>query len=583
MATKKNDPKKKPARKGATPAKKNKAPKAAPETTKVPEPVSPPPVTVAPPDVNAFFDDPTLSMSGYEVHEALKHVLNSTPKPDDTPPLASVLLDGDKLIATDDHTHHTAFLSHPISEGPIKITRASAEALRAMLDGELKSAQQLDAAVTVVWAGLIVRIRGASEPHTFTLDRHDGGGPEPKYLHLAPPALVGLVRVPLEHFRRVAKWKGEGDVQVSLSPEGHQVWFDAMVGATTVCRAVVAATGHNLGIRQPSLPGVSATPKPPPPAPTPPAPEPTEPPAAPPPPAPTVPPLQGLPAGLAWLCVVVGKKDFAVFLRHTLEAADALSACPPWRVLEDAQQVVLGPVPRGAFLDALTARFDVLAVPYTTQPADAPRVYALAVGATPEPVRAALPGVVDAEFEEPEPTGQDGEEPPEVTVWIHEDAWNALTPEQRSDFEEPLAGSGVDWDGTDEYVFARVPRDEVLTTLQGIAEGHGVKLVVSATKPLDPPAGDFVDEDPDAEGDVIRVASDTWATFDADATARLIAPLEMARVVWEDRGAYHVTEPVTPRVAEALATALRELGCVELEGGRRANGGEVRTFTEAGA
>jgi hypothetical protein len=139
-----------------------------------------------------------------------------------------------------------------------------------MLDGELKSAQQLDAAVTVVWAGLIVRIRGASEPHTFTLDRHDGGGPEPKYLHLAPPALVGLVRVPLEHFRRVAKWKGEGDVQVSLSPEGHQVWFDAMVGATTVCRAVVAATGHNLGIRQPSLPGVSATPKPPPQAPTPP-------------------------------------------------------------------------------------------------------------------------------------------------------------------------------------------------------------------------------------------------------------------------------------------------------------------------
>ena len=82
---------------------------------------------------------------------------------------------------------------------------------------------------------------------------------------------------------------------------------------------------------------------------------------------------------------------------------------------------------------------------------------------------------------------------------------------------------------------------------------------------------------------MIRVASDTWATFDADATARLIAPLEMARVVWEDRGAYHVTEPVTPRVAEALATALRELGCVELEGGRRANGGEVRTFTEAGA
>ena len=489
------------AKKGdASPAKNSKKPKApkaaAPETAKVPEPVSPPPVTVAPPDVNAFFDDPTLSMSGYEAHEALKHVLNSTPKPDDTP-LASVLLDGDKLIATDDHTHHTAFLSHPISEGPIKITRASAEALRAMLDGELKSAQQLDAAVTVVWAGLIVRIRGASEPHTFTLDRHDGGGPEPKYLHLAPPALVGLVRVPLEHFRRVAKWKGEGDVQVSLSPEGHQVWFDAMVGATTVCRAVVAATGHNLGIRQPSLPGVSATPKPPPQAPTPPAPGPTEPPAAPAPPSPTVPPLQGLPAGLAWLCVVVPKLAFAKLLRESL---DALSPCPPWRVDEDAQQVVLGPVPRGAFLDALTARFDALAVPYTTQPSDAPRVYTLAEGAASEPVRAALPDVVDAEVVE-------AEAPP---------------------FEDPA---------------------------------------------------------PDVEGDVLRVPVATWEALDADATERLIAPLEMARVIWIEGEAHYVTEPVTPRVAEALVAVLRELGCVELDGGLRPGGGEVRTFAlpKAGA
>jgi len=88
---------------------------------------------------------------------------------------------------------------------------------------------------------------------------------------------------------------------------------------------------------------------------------------------------------------------------------------------------------------------------------------------------------------------------------------------------------------------------------------------------------------PGVAGDVIRVASDTWATFDADATARLIAPLEMARVVWNDSDAQYVTEPVTPRVALALEKVLRELGCVELEGGRRANGGEVRTFTEAGA
>ena len=559
-------------------SKKPKAPEtAAPETTKVPEPVSPPPVTAPAATEGEVMD-------GHTVHEALKHVLNACPKadgPDGNPALAFVLLDRDTLLATDDFAHHKAFLPQPASTGPVKITRASLRGLQKKLDGELKSGAETSTAVTVVWSGLIVEVHGVGETHHVTLQKFDGG-PDPKHLHLAASPVGDGVRVPLDLLRRV-KWKGDRSVLVYTDPATGRVCLDAVAGPDTIYRAVVAATGHNLGIRQPSLPGVSATPKPPPQAPTPPAPGPTEPPAAPAPPSPTVPPLQGLPAGLAWLCVVVGKKDFAVFLRHTLEAADALSACPPWRVLEDAQQVVLGPVPRGAFLDALTARFDVLAVPYTTQPADAPRVYALAVGATPEPVRAALPGVVDAEFEEPEPTGQDGEEPPEVTVWIHEDAWNALTPEQRSDFEEPLAGSGVDWDGTDEYVFARVPRDEVLTTLQGIAEGHGVKLVVSATKPLDPPAGDFVDEDPDAEGDVIRVASDTWATFDADATARLIAPLEMARVVWEDRGAYHVTEPVTPRVAEALATALRELGCVELEGGRRANGGEVRTFTEAGA
>jgi hypothetical protein len=196
--------------------------------------------------------------------------------------------------------------------------------------------------------------------------------------------------------------------------------------------------------------------------------------------------------------VVVGKKDFAVFLRHTLEAADALSACPPWRVLEDAQQVVLGPVPRGAFLDALTARFDALAVPYTTQPSDAPRVYALAVGAT-EPARAALPDVVDAEVVESE----------------------APTP--------------------------------------------------------------FEDSAPGVAGDVLRVTASTWEALDAvHATERLIAPLELARVMWTRGDAHYTTEPVTPRVAEALVTVLRELGCVELDGGLRPGGGEVRTFAMEG-
>ena len=370
MATK-NDSKKTTktakAKKGdAKNSKKPKAPEtAAPETTKVPEPVSPPPVTAPAATEGEVMD-------GHTVHEALKHVLNACPKadgPDGNPALAFVLLDRDTLLATDDFAHHKAFLPQPASTGPVKITRASLRGLQKKLDGELKSGAETSTAVTVVWSGLIVEVHGVGETHHVTLQKFDGG-PDPKHLHLAASPVGDGVRVPLDLLRRV-KWKGDRSVLVYTDPATGRVCLDAVAGPDTIYRAVVAATGHNLGIRQPSLPGVSATPKPPPQAPTPPAP--------------------------------------------------------------------------------------------------------------------------------PSPTGQDGEEPPEVTVWIHEDAWNALTPEQRADFEEPLAGSGVDWDGTDEYVFARVPRDEVLTTLQGIAEGHGVKLVVSATKPLDPPAGDFVDADPDAE------------------------------------------------------------------------------------
>jgi hypothetical protein len=104
-----------------------------------------------------------------------------------------------------------------------------------------------------------------------------------------------------------------------------------------------------------------------------------------------------------------------------------------------------------------------------------------------------------------------------------------------------------------------------------------------ARKGRAPEAPPFEDPAPGVAGDVLRVTASTWEAFDADATERLIAPLELARVVWEDRGAYHVTEPVTPRVALALEKVLRELGCVELEGSRRANGGEVRTFMEGGA
>ena len=100
-----------------------------------------------------------------------------------------------------------------------------------------------------------------------------------------------------------------------------------------------------------------------------------------------------------------------------------------------------------------------------------------------------------------------------------------------------------------------------------------------------PEAPPFEDPAPGVAGDVLRVTATTWEALDADATARLVAPLEMARVIWTRGDAHYVTEPVTPRVAEALVTVLRELGCEELDGGLRPGGGEVRTFAlpKAGA
>ena len=496
------------AKKGdASPAKPTKARKGrAPETPPFEAPEAP---ATAPETAPTGTPSDAETLDGHEVCEALKHVTNACPKadgPDGNPALAFVLVDGTKLIATDDRGHHTAFLSHPVSVGPLKVTRASIRGLLKKLDGELKGGKEESTRITVVWTGLLVEIRGVSETHHYPLKTFDAG-PDAKALHLAASPVGDGVRVPLKLWRKV-QWKGDGSVLVYTDPATGRVCLDAMAGPATIYRATLAAA--SLGVRQPSLPGVAASPKPPPAAPTEPAPGPSEPPSSPAAPSPVVPPLQGLPGGLAWLCVVVPKLAFAKLLRESLDALslafakllreslDALSPCPPWRVDEDAQQVVLGPVPRGAFLDALTARFDALAVPYTTQPADAPRVYTLASGAASEPVRAALPDVVDAEVVE-------AEAPP---------------------FEDPAPG---------------------------------------------------------VEGDVLRVTVATWEALDADATARLVAPLEMARVIWTRGGAYHVTEPVTPRVALALEKVLRELGCVELEGSRRANGGEVRTFMDAGA
>jgi hypothetical protein len=62
----------------------------------------------------------------------------------------------------------------------------------------------------------------------------------------------------------------------------------------------------------------------------------------------------------------------------------------------------------------------------------------------------------------------------------------------------------------------------------------------------------------------------------------IYVPIALARPDALEATAHYTTEPVTPRVAEALVTVLRELGCVELDGGLRPGGGEVRTFAMEG-
>lgn len=73
-----------------------------------------------------------------------------------------------------------------------------------------------------------------------------------------------------------------------------------------------------------------------------------------------------------------------------------------------------------------------------------------------------------------------------VRVWVREEEWDRLKPDARDELEEPLGGVRVDWSGTAGWVWARVARDEVLVTLRGLAEAHGVELVEGEETPAAP-------------------------------------------------------------------------------------------------
>jgi hypothetical protein len=70
-----------------------------------------------------------------------------------------------------------------------------------------------------------------------------------------------------------------------------------------------------------------------------------------------------------------------------------------------------------------------------------------------------------------------------VRVWIAESEWDALTPDDRDDLEHPIGGLTIDWQGTEGWVWSRVARDEVLVTLRGVAEAHGVEIVEGEEQP----------------------------------------------------------------------------------------------------
>lgn len=424
MAAKKNDktkktPKGKAAKKGdATPARKDRAS----------EPPTPPPA--APPPVGHSADEHE-TMSGFAVCEALKNVLNACPKAKDNPALAFVLLDGDKLLATDDYSQHVSFLPRRVSEGPVKVSRASIAGLMKKLDGELKGGVETSTPVVVVWAGLVVEIRGTGEMHHVTLRRHEGG-PEPKYLHLTASPVNGGQRVPLDLFRR-AKWKGDGDVLVYVDPLTQRACFEVMAGPDTVFRATLAASGCNLGIKQPSLPGVHTAPVAPTPAPA----------------APTDAVLEQDPLGL-------GRGDEWVRLEIAFsEAWDAVApnikhnVLPPGEVDAARGVVVFGPYPRHLTLVATTLHtLRRLGLDPREVVCEA-RVWRLEA-----PPRGALPagdGVVDAEFEET-PTTPDGA----VTFRIAGARWSALDVALRTRIEKELPGGSFD-EAADELVLTAYP------------------------------------------------------------------------------------------------------------------------------
>lgn len=299
------------------------------------------PTAAPPPPVEEHDDDDddvdAEQLDGRHALDCLRHVLDACPKAKESPALAFVLLDGDRLVATDDYQHHTAWLQATVAASPVKITRASAEALTAVVAGELKAGEATESAVRLTWRGLIVEIERAGETHPITLEKYESG-PSPENLRLAAVKMGAHVSLGADS-HVMGSWRGPGDVDVFAAGDETQLWLQATVGGTTVARRVIAARGGSLGIRQPTLPGVSTRPTPP--APTPPAaPTPAPSSSA---DAPTGPRMLGT-STMRWVIIVV---EGGVTHEEWREVSSQLrSMLAPYRV--EGTDLVWGPYPDGS-------------------------------------------------------------------------------------------------------------------------------------------------------------------------------------------------------------------------------------------
>ena len=202
-------------------------------------------------------DDPSRDIDGKSLYEKGKYLLSVCPKAKESPALSCISLKGHVAAATDERSCLWVDFGCAVTASPIKVTRSSFDAFMALLDGELKAAEKLDASVVVRWDGLVATIRREGEPdgRVVLLDRFESG-PEADFFFLDAPEFAegSHATLSIERLRTAATWKGDGDAHVFVSPSARQIWILFDVGGFTFARAIVAFDGSNLGVRQPSLP-----------------------------------------------------------------------------------------------------------------------------------------------------------------------------------------------------------------------------------------------------------------------------------------------------------------------------------------